>query len=82
MCVGPKLNCSILILVCLCNILLFFDFMVLKFLLIKFSVLFPFWQAIYMWVFHESILLMVMPRYFAFEAGCIGLFVYSVYIYH
>ena len=36
--VSPKLNCSILILVCLCNILLFFDFMVLKFLLIKFSV--------------------------------------------
>ena len=45
-------------------------FVVVKFLLIKLSVLFAFWQVMSMWVFHESLLLMVMPRYFAFEIGC------------
>ena len=48
---------------------LIFLFVVLKFLLIKLSALFPFWQVMPMSVFHESLLLMVI-RYFAFEVGC------------
>ena len=52
---------------------LIFMFVFLKFLLMKLSVLFAFWQVMSMWVFHESLLLMVMPRYFAFEIGCMWL---------